>query len=65
MVSVSKLGTLLAVIVIAASNGDARGGFVTSGNLVKTTPPLSVLIGDLESDTTFWSTFRPPESPLR
>jgi hypothetical protein len=51
MVSVSKLGTLLAVIVIAASNGDARGGFVTSGNLVKTTPPLSVLIGDLESDT--------------
>lgn len=51
MVSVSKLGTLLAVIVIAASNGDARGGFVTSGNLVPTAPPLSVLIGDLESDT--------------
>lgn len=51
MVSGSKLGTLLAAVLVAVSGDVARGGFVTSGNIVPTAAPLSVLIGDLESDT--------------
>jgi hypothetical protein len=51
MASMSKLGTMLAVVMVAVGGNAARGGFVTSGNLVPTAPPLSVLIGDLESNT--------------